>query len=114
GVNTLNGLMNLAGGTMNAPLTVASGAVLNWTAADLTGLLTVAAGGALTISNSVSVSYNYGNYNGGGSLTNNGTVLWAGTIYGYGGVLIHNAGLWQDAGDLLLGDGINSITNTFI
>jgi hypothetical protein len=61
----------------------------------------------------VSAGYNNGNY-GGGAITNNGTVIWGSAIYTYGGVVIHNAGLWQTFGDysLLTQAGTNSFINT--
>ena len=112
GVSTFNGTARMTFNPLNASLTVASNAVLDWTSGDVSGALTVAAGGTLTISNGVSLS----NFAPGGVLTNNGTVVWAATsgsyLYGYGGSVIYNAGLWQaTADDSIL--NANSGTNFF-
>src|SRR5439155_347871 len=70
GNNTLHGTLNLSGSTtMNAPLTIAGDGVLNWSAGDLSSSLTIAPGGTLAVSNSVTIGYNYGNYFGAGKLT---------------------------------------------
>src|SRR5207247_7330260 len=47
-------------------------------------------------------------------LTNNGTVVWAATVYGYGGSVIYNAGLWQSVtdGTLSVAYGVNTFINT--
>jgi hypothetical protein len=93
--------------TINDSLTVSSNAVANWFGGDLEGSLTVAQGGTLTISNTVIFAYNnyeYG-YTNTATLTNYGTVVWAGTIYadayitGLGGGIIDNAGLWESVAD---------------
>src|ERR1019366_459139 len=113
GANTLNGLANMTFDLHNASLTVLSNAVMNWISGDLSaGSLTVAAGGTLTISNSVYLSSSAP----GGALTNYGTVVWAAAggnyLYGYGGAVIFNAGLWQATTDNNLYNA--SGTNTFI
>ena len=102
----LHGTMNLSGGTMNALITVAGNAVLNWTGGILEGSLTVAPGGTLAVTNNVVMSFNGGS-GGTATLTNNGTVLWSGNIQSYGGAVIHNAGLWQMLGDYSLNDSGN-------
>src|SRR5206468_1245422 len=70
----------------------------------------------LSISNTVSFEYTAGNYTAvtnAGFLTNNGTVVWAATVYGYGGSAIYNAGLWQSVTDGTLSSqyGINRFIN---
>ncbi len=112
GTNLLQGAANLSLNHLNAPLMVASNAVLNWVGGDISGAaLTVAAGGTMTISNSVSL----GASGTGGALTNYGTVVWpagSGTpIYGYGGTVIYNAGFWQAGADGSLSSQAG--TNTF-
>jgi hypothetical protein len=108
------------GGSINRPVTISSNAVLNWFSgeydgenyeADLSGSsLTVAQGGTLTITAGANMSS--------GFLTNYGTVIEndfngaIGAIYGLGGSVIYNAGLWQAAPDMTL--FAESGTNTFI
>src|SRR5204862_540297 len=104
--------INLAGSLM-----VPASNTLNWTGGELDGgSLTVAAGATLTLSNTVYFGYSAGNYvavTNGGFLTNNGTVIWAATVYGYGGSVISNAGLWQSVTDGTLSSqyGANSFIN---
>ena len=118
GNSTLHGTANINPGTLSASLTVASNGVMNWLSGDLSGgALTIAAAGKLTITNSVTFGYNNGFQNGGGTLTNYGTVIWAGngaSIYSYGSAVIHNAGLWEAVADnsLLNGSGTNFFVNT--
>ena len=48
------------------------------------------------------------------TITNNGTLLWGGSgILGYGGVVFHNAGLWQSVFDSTLSsqNGVNTFIN---
>ena len=116
GNSIVQGNANLSLGTMNTSLTVASGALLNWTGGDIIGTFIVAPGGTLAVSNSITFGRNGGFNNGGGALTNFGTVIWAGNVNqnGYGGAVIDNAGLWQffDANNLLVGTGTNTFINT--
>jgi CARDB/Divergent InlB B-repeat domain/Bacterial Ig-like domain len=112
GNSLLQGTVNLALSRLNTNLTVASNAVLNWVSGDISaGALTVAAGGTLTISNSVTM----GASGFGGALTNYGTVYWTAgpsyPFYGYSGSVIYNAGLWQATADDSLSN--QSGTNTF-
>ena len=123
GANTLNGNLTF-NGTIAAPLIVASNAVLNLSGGDLEGALTVAQGGTMTISNSVTFSVNNPNYNytNTATLTNYGTVVWATTITGYanpsgrgGGAIIDNAGLWESVADNTMNfnyGGTNLFLNT--
>ena len=84
---------------------VASNAIVNWIGGDLEGALAVAQGGTLSISNTTSFAIN-NNANFGQTiivtLTNFGTVFWAGDVTSYGnnqpqpdsgGAIIYNAGL---------------------
>jgi len=117
GASLLHGTATLDLGTMNASLTVASNAVLNWNTGDIgTGALAVAAGGTLAMSNSFTLGYNNSLANGGGTLTNFGKVIWAGDVasYGYGGTVIHNAGLLQAVANNSLNNAVgnNSFINT--
>ena len=91
---------------------VNSNGVLKWNGGDLEGALTVAQGGTLIQSNTLHFAYN--NYATGATntayLTNYGTVIWAGTIYGSGnasshggGGMIYNAGLWNAVADFSIG-----------
>jgi hypothetical protein len=124
GPSVLHGNLTLSG-TLGAPLTVASNAVLNLSSGDLESALTVAQGGTLTASNTVNLAYNnYAlGYTNTAYLTNYGTVVWAGTINGYGnssanagGGVIYNAGLWQSIADSTIalgnGYGVSSFINT--
>ena len=74
-------------------------------------------GGTLTFSNTVYFGYNtwaVGSANT-ATLTNYGTVIWSGSVEAWGngnahpgGAIIDNAGLWQEAANLInlsLGDG---------
>lgn len=99
--SVLNGVLNLSGGFITAPLLVASNANLNWSGGDLGSLMTVAPGGLLAISNNVTLGFNNWNFSQTNfvALTNHGTVNWAGDPYGYGLAVIYNAGLWQSAGN---------------
>ena len=78
----------------------------------------MAAGGQLTVSNTVTFGFNAGQYSvtpAGGFLTNNGTMLWASTTtYGYGASVIYNSGLWQlvSDGNLSPQFGNNAFINT--
>src|SRR5665213_1381720 len=112
-----NSALHWTGGSVTGGLlTVSSNAVINWSGGDLSGgSLTVAQGGTLTVSNTVSFGYNAGNYTAvpnGGFLTNNGTVIWAASINGYGASVIQNAGLWQFTTDGTISTQFG--TNTFI
>jgi hypothetical protein len=122
GPSVLHGNLTL-NGTMAAPLTIASNAVLNLSSGDLESALTVAQGGTLIQSNTLHFAYD--NYSvsstNTGCLTNYGTVIWAGTIdasansstHGGGGI-IYNAGLWDAVADLSMGVYSGSGTNYFI
>jgi hypothetical protein len=100
-----------------------SNGVLNLNGGDLEGALTIAQGGTLTQTNTLQFAYNnYGSgYTNTAYLTNYGTVVWAGTIYGSGnssshggGGFIYNAGLWNAVADMTL-DSYNGVgTNYFI
>lgn len=123
GPSTLHGNATLAASTLNAPLVVASNAVLNLSSGDLESSLTVLGGGTVTFSNTVYFAFNnYAlSYTNTATLTNYGTVVWAGTIYSAGnsatqrgGGIIYNAGLWQATTDGNL-DSYNGVgTNYFI
>ena len=122
GPSVLNGNLTV-NGTIAAPLTIASNAVLNLSSGDLESALTVAQGGILIQSNTLHFAYNnYAlGYSNTASLTNYGTVIWAGTIdasansstHGGGGI-IFNAGLWDAVADLAMGVYSGSGTNYFI
>ena len=104
-------------GTISIPAVIASNAVVNWLGGDVSGgSLTVAQGGLLTISNTVTLGYNSGQYSStpnGGFLTNNGTVIWSSSsTYGYGASVVYNAGLWESVSDGNLSN--QSGTNHFI
>jgi hypothetical protein len=120
----LSGVLNFSGSTINGSLTVSSNAVLNWSGGDLEGALTVAQGGVLTISNTVYFAYNNYNYDytNTATLTNYGTVVWAGTIsasaswpsgYGGGGI-IYNAGLWESVANNSIGNYYGNPTTLFL
>ena len=101
----LSGVLNFSGSTINGSLIVSSNAILNWSGGDLEGALTVAQGGTLTISNSLGFD-GAGNHTNTATLTNYGTVVWAGTITSYanynsqgGAAIIDNAGLWESVAD---------------
>jgi hypothetical protein len=103
--------------------TIGSNAVIAWLGGDLEGALTVAQGGTLMQSNTVHFAYN--NYALGYTntvyLTNDGTVMWAGSIdeagnsstHGGGGI-IYNAGLWNAVADLSMGSYNGVGSNIFI
>ncbi len=102
---------------------VASNAVLNWNGGDLEGSLTIAQGGTLTLSNTIFFAQNnyYYNYTNTATLTNYGTVIWAGIVYAAGnslinagGGIIHNAGVWRAVTDEQLLSYNNYGTNLFI
>jgi Putative Ig domain len=118
-----NALMNFSA-MINGSLTVSSNAVANWNGGDLEGALTVAPGGTLGISNSVTFSINNNNfgYTNISTLTNYGTVVWAGNAFSFGngqqppnsgGAIIYNAGDWQAVADNTLQSSSTS-TNLFI
>src|SRR4029079_4930475 len=100
-----------------------SNGVLSWNGGDLEGALTVAQGGTLTQSNNLHFTYNnFGSgYTNTATLTNYGTVIWAGTIdasgnsssHGGGGI-IYNAGLWNAVSDMAMGSYNGVGTNYFI
>src|ERR1019366_4352912 len=107
-------VINISGATINGSLIVSSNAVFNWSGGDLEGALTVAPGGTLTISNAVIFAQNnYYGYTNTATLTNYGTVVWAGSINangnpsGGGGGLIDNAGLWESVADNTMSPGYN-------
>jgi len=121
-LGTVSGLVTLtpgivgtiSGGSIKGGLTVSSNSVVNWSG-DISGagVLTVAAGATLTISNSVTLGAN----GSGGAFTNFGTVIWAATsgsyLTGYGGAVIYNGGFWQALTDnILVVSG--ATTNSFI
>jgi hypothetical protein len=121
--STFSGNATLAASTLTAPLVVASNAVLNLSGGDLESSLTVLAGGTVTFSNTVYFAYNnYAlSYTNTATLTNYGTVVWAGTLYSSGnsatqrgGGLIYNAGLWQATSDGSLDSYNGAGTNYFI
>ncbi len=116
GNNLLQGIASLNLGTLTTSLTVASNALLNWTGGDAMGNFVVAPGGTLAVSNGISFGHNNGNSNGGGTLTNLGTVLWTGNFNqaGYGGVTIANSGVWQlfDNNNFLNSVGSNVFVNS--
>ena len=122
GPSVLYGNLTL-NGTIAAPLTIASNAVLNFSSGDLESALIVAQGGTLIQSNTLHFAYNnYAlGYTNTAYLTNYGTVIWAGTIdaaansstHGGGGV-IYNAGLWDAVADLSMGIYSGTGTNYFI
>ncbi|HEX4343136.1 MAG TPA: hypothetical protein VH255_07080, partial [Verrucomicrobiae bacterium] len=103
---------------------VNSNGVLNWAGGDLESSLTVALGGTLSISNSVTFAINNANLSQTNivELTNFGTVFWAANATSYGnnnppphsgGTIIYNAGLWNAVGDNTLSVSENS-SNLFI
>ncbi len=118
GNNLLQGIASLNLGTLTASLTVASNSLLNWTGGDAMGNFVVARGGTLAVSNGISFGHNNGNNNGGGTLTNFGTVIWTGNFNqnGFGNVVIANAGVWQffDNNNLLSISGSNVFVNSGI
>jgi len=102
GPSVLNGTLNLSQASITNPFVIASNAVLNLLGGDLESSITVLQGGILTISNTFYFSENNNPSRSNiASVTNFGTVFWAGTIYGYGngsgagGGLIYNAGVWD-------------------
>ena len=110
--------------TINGSFTILSNAVANWNGGDLEGAVTVAQGGTLSLSNSVSFTINNANLGQTNTvaLTNYGTVFWAGNVTSYGnnhqppnsgGSIIYNAGLWQAAGDNTFNVSENS-SNLFV
>ena len=122
GPSVLFGTLTLSG-TISAPLTVGSNAVLHLSNGDLESALTVAQGGILTQSNNFHFAYNNFalGYTNTAYLTNYGTVIWAGTIdasangttHGGGGIIC-NAGLWDAVADLSMGVYSGGGTNYFI
>ncbi len=120
-----NGIQTLNASTLtltNASI-VKSNGVLNWGGGDLEGSLTVNPGATLSISNSVFLVQNnyYYNFTNTASLTNYGTVIWAGMVYAAGsslnnsgGGIIYNAGLWQSVADGQISTYNTYGTNTFI
>ena len=114
GTNTLNGVLNLAG-NIDAPLTVASNAVLSWWNGDLEASLVITNGATLTVTNN-SITLGEGNFQNNTTnllpLINDGTVLWSATIFGFGSATIDNNGVWQSLGDAEMANDVG--TNIFI
>ncbi|HEX9047549.1 MAG TPA: hypothetical protein VF988_11025, partial [Verrucomicrobiae bacterium] len=117
-INSGSSLTVLGGSTLNwlsgtvaagGVLTAASNAVVQWGSGEIDGLVAVAAGATLELTNN---TYYYFS---GGTLTNNGTVNWkTGTLYGYSGSVIGNHGLLDAQADnsAVLASGTAVLLNT--
>ena len=115
-------VINISGATIAGSVNVSSNAILNWNGGDLEGALMVAQGGTLSLSNTVYVD-STSPYTNTATLTNYGTVIWAGAIASYaninntgGSATIDNAGLWESVADntmsLAGGNAIGLFLNT--
>ncbi|MGD0413056.1 MAG: hypothetical protein ABSC18_15300, partial [Verrucomicrobiota bacterium] len=112
-------LLNWSGGSVAGPVSMASGAVLNWSGGSATGPLTVASGGVLNLNpGTAGTVYLYN------ALTNAGTVNWlTGDVYvNYsgtggstnGGPIVNLAGgLWNISCDQLLTNSYSTATAYF-
>ncbi len=108
-----NAVIGWNSGTATGAMSVSPGGTINWSGGDLDGSLMVSPGATLTVSNSPTFGRNNGNNNGGGALTNLGSVVWAASsVNGFGNAVIQNAGLWQ----IVANNALNNIvgTNLFI
>ena len=119
GNSLVNGNATIAG---NLGGIIASNATVIWQGGDLENSLTVAQGGTLVLSNSITFSYFNAQYSytNTAHLTNYGTVIWAGSITSYanpsgfgGGGFINNYGVWEATTDNNLTSNYGG-TNLFI